>query len=70
MGPPLFADDGFGPAVAEEFRNYVLPDNVKVIDAGTSGMYLIFTLLDPEVTKRLIILDIAHFGAKPGPFLY
>ena len=65
-GNPLFADDGFGPAVIEELQKLTLPDNVGVIDAGLGGPHFIFTLLDPEVTKRLIIVDIADFGAEPG----
>ena len=65
-GNPLFADDGFGPAVIEELLRLELPGNVKVVDAGLGGPHFIFTLLDPEVTKQLIIIDIADFGAKPG----
>jgi coenzyme F420 hydrogenase subunit delta len=65
-GNPLFADDGFGPAVAEELKKLSLPDNVTIIDAGLGGPHFIFTLLDPEVTKKLIIVDIADWGAEPG----
>ncbi|MFA6364659.1 coenzyme F420-reducing hydrogenase, FrhD protein [Methanoregula sp.] len=65
-GNPLFADDGFGPAVVEELQKLTLPDNVKVVDAGLGGPHFIFTLLDPEVTKRLVIVDIADYGAEPG----
>ncbi|MEN6443221.1 MAG: coenzyme F420-reducing hydrogenase, FrhD protein [Methanoregula sp.] len=65
-GNPLFADDGFGPAVVAELRKLTLPDNVKVEDAGLGGPHFIFTLLDPEVTKKLVIIDIADFGAEPG----
>jgi coenzyme F420 hydrogenase subunit delta len=65
-GNPLFADDGFGPAVVEEMQKLSLPDNVTIIDAGLGGPHFIFTLLDPEVTKKLIIIDIADFGAEPG----
>jgi len=65
-GNPLFADDGFGPAVVEEMQKFTLPDNVTVIDAGLGGPHFIFTLLDPEVTKKLVIVDIADFGAEPG----
>jgi coenzyme F420 hydrogenase subunit delta len=43
-----------------------LPDTVMIQDAGLGGPHFIFTLLDPEVTKRLIIVDIADFGAEPG----
>ena len=65
-GNPLFADDGFGPAVIEELQKLTLPDNVGVIDAGLVGPHFIFTLLDPEVTKKLVIVDCADFGAEPG----
>jgi coenzyme F420 hydrogenase subunit delta len=65
-GNPLFADDGFGPAVVEELQKYSLPENIGVVDAGLGGPHFIFTLLNPEETKRLIIVDIADFGAEPG----
>ena len=65
-GNPLFADDGFGPAVIEEMQKLQLPDNVAIIDAGLGGPHFIFTLLDPAVTKKLIIVDIADYGAEPG----
>ncbi|MDH7491272.1 MAG: coenzyme F420-reducing hydrogenase, FrhD protein [Methanolinea sp.] len=65
-GNPLFADDGFGPAVIEELQRLGLPDNVKAVDAGLGGPHFIFTLLDPAVTRKLIIVDTADFGGKPG----
>jgi len=65
-GNPLFSDDGFGKAVFEEMEKLTLPDNVKVIDGGLGAPHFIFTLLDPEVTKKLVIIDIADYGAKPG----
>jgi len=65
-GNPLFADDGFGPAVVVELQKLALPDNVGVVDAGLGGPHFIFTLLDPDVTKKLVIVDIADFGAEPG----
>lgn len=65
-GNPLFADDGFGPAVAEELQQLGLPDRVKVVDAGLGGPHFIFTLLDGDTTRKLIIVDIADFGAEPG----
>ena len=65
-GNPLFADDGFGPAVIEELQKLTLPDNIMVVDAGLGGPHFIFTMLDNGETKRLIIVDIADFGAEPG----
>jgi len=65
-GNPLFADDGFGPAVVEELKKINLPSTTKTVDAGLGGPHFIFTLLDPKTTRRLIIIDIADFGGKPG----
>jgi len=65
-GNPLYADDGFGIAVVESLQGLELPENVKVVDAGLGGPHFVFTLLDPESTKRLIIVDIADFGGEPG----
>lgn len=67
-GNPLFADDGFGPAVVEELNKTQLPETVKVIDAGLGGPHFIFTLMDQteEPVKKIIIIDIADFGGNPG----
>ncbi len=65
-GNPLYADDGFGPAVVESLQGLELPENVRIIDAGLGGPHFVFTLLDPSSTKRLIIVDIADFGGEPG----
>jgi coenzyme F420 hydrogenase subunit delta len=65
-GNPLFADDGYGPAVVEELSQCNLPEHVKVVDAGLGGPHFVFTLLDPDSTKKLVIIDIADFGAEPG----
>lgn len=65
-GNPLFADDGFGPAVVERLKELELPENVTVVDAGLGGPHFIFTLLNPESTKTLIIVDIADFRGEPG----
>jgi coenzyme F420 hydrogenase subunit delta len=65
-GNPLFADDGFGPAVVEELNTFRLGDDVKCVDAGLGGPHFVFTLLDPEITRKLVIIDIADFGGEPG----
>ena len=68
-GNILFEDDGFGPAVTgaleEYFNENELPDNVMIVDAGTSGPFYVFSL-PSEVWKKLIVVDIVEFGAKPG----
>ena len=65
-GNPLFGDDGFGPAVIEEMEKLTLPDNVTILDGGAGAPHFIFNCLDPEVTKKLIVVDIADFNAPPG----
>ena len=57
---------GFGPAVIEEMENLTLPDNVTIQDGGAGAPHFIFNFLNPEVTKKLIVVDIADFNAKPG----
>jgi len=65
-GNPLFGDDGFGPAVIEEMKNFKLPDNVTIQDGGAGAPHYIFNFLNPDVTKKLIVVDIADFNSKPG----
>lgn len=65
-GNPLFGDDGFGPAVIEEMEKLTLPDNVTIMDGGAGAPHFIFNFLNAEVTKKLIVVDIADFNAKPG----
>lgn len=68
-GNVLFKDDGFGPAainkLEEQLEERPLPDNTMTIDAGTSAPHYIFSLPNP-MWKKIIILDIADFGGKPG----
>ncbi|WP_455645716.1 coenzyme F420-reducing hydrogenase, FrhD protein [Methanosphaera sp.] len=68
-GNVLFKDDGFGPAtidkIEEDLDKRPLPDNVMTIDAGTSAPHYLFSLPNP-MWKKIIILDIANFGGKPG----
>lgn len=65
-GNPLYADDGFGPAVVERLKGLEIPENVTIVDVGLGGPHFVFTLLNPESTKALIIVDIADFGGNPG----
>ncbi len=65
-GNTLYGDDGFGPAVVEELLKLKLPPHIKVLDAGLGGPHFVFTLLDPQKTRQLVIVDIVDFGAPPG----
>jgi coenzyme F420 hydrogenase subunit delta len=64
-GNVLFKDDGFGPAVIEALESYKLPENTMIIDAGTGAPHFIFSL-PSESWKKVIVVDVINFGAKPG----
>lgn len=66
VGNELFGDDGFGPAVIRALSEHELPDNVKAMDVGLGGPHLVFSMIDPEETRKLIIVDCMDFGGKPG----
>ncbi len=68
-GNLIMGDDGFGPAVIEEFNTqYFLPDSVATVDAGTCVWEHLFDyLLSPEGRpERVIVLDAVDCqGRKP-----
>lgn len=67
-GNILFGDDGFGPSVAENLKNCAeLPENVSVINAGTSVREILFDLiLSPQRPKKIIVIDAVDIKRKPG----
>ncbi len=67
-GNILFGDDGFGPRVAEELqKNYNLPENVSVINAGTSVRNILFDItLSEKKPEKIIIVDAIDAGKTPG----
>ena len=67
-GNILFGDDGFGPCVAEYLKNCVeLPENVSVINVGTSVRGILFDLiLSPQRPKKIIVIDAVDTKRKPG----
>jgi coenzyme F420 hydrogenase subunit delta len=67
-GNILIGDDGFGPAVAQSLRrNFTVPAEVCIVDAGTSVRQILFDiiLLDKKPSK-IVILDAMDCGRKPG----
>ena len=67
-GNILFGDDGFGPAVVDYLqKNYKIPDDVGVVDVGTSAREILFTIalcdLRPE---KIIIIDAIDAQRLPG----
>lgn len=67
-GNTLFGDDGFGPAVADYLvDNCDVPDDVLVMDVGTSVRELLFTILLSETRpSSVIIVDAVDRGRIPG----
>lgn len=67
-GNTLFGDDGFGPRVAEELqKNYNLPENAGIINAGTSVRNILFDIaLSEKKPEKIIIVDAIDAGKTPG----
>ena len=68
-GNILFGDDGFGPAVANHLlERYSIPNDVIIMDVGTSIRSILFDLiLSEKKPQRIIIVDaVDKPGKKPG----
>ncbi len=64
IGNVLWADEGFGVRCVEELnRGYAFDDDVRVMDGGTQGLFLL-----PWVTSvsSVLIFDAIDFGLVPG----
>ena len=64
IGNILWADEGFGIRAAELLNaRCCLPPEVRVMDGGTQGIFLL-----PWVrsAKRLLMFDAVDFGLEPG----
>lgn len=64
IGNILLMDEGAGVRAVEDFeKRYVLPDDVEVLDGGTSGIELLTYI---ENREHLFIIDVVKFDAAPG----
>lgn len=64
IGNLLWADEGFGVRAVEAFhRQYETPENVKLMDGGTQGIYLVQHVREADV---LIVFDAVDYGLPPG----
>lgn len=64
IGNVLWADEGFGVRVIERLqKSYDFPDNVKVMDGGTQGVYLVKHV---QAADMLIVFDAIDYGLPPG----
>ncbi len=64
IGNLLWADEGFGVRAVESLhQNWSFPPNVKVMDGGTQGIYLVQHIRDADI---LIVFDAVDYGLEPG----
>ncbi|WP_374291832.1 HyaD/HybD family hydrogenase maturation endopeptidase [Paenirhodobacter enshiensis] len=64
IGNVLWADEGFGVRCVEAMaERFALPENVRLLDGGTQGLYLLPFL---EEAEAVIIFDAIDFGLEPG----
>jgi hydrogenase maturation protease len=64
IGNVLWADEGFGVRVIEHLQRYYrFPAQVKVLDGGTQGVYLVEHVQAAEV---LVVFDAVDYGLPPG----
>ena len=64
IGNVLWADEGFGVRCVErlsELRSF--DENVRLLDGGTQGLYLLPFL---EEASRMIVFDAVDYGLQPG----
>ncbi len=67
VGNTIRADEGIGVRVVEALeRDYVLPDGVVAIDAGTSSMEMLDDLSDLDF---LLVIDAVNDGKLPGSLI-
>lgn len=64
IGNLLWADEGFGVRAVEFLqRNYSFPDNVRILDGGTQGIYLVQEIRDAKI---LVVFDAVDYGLPGG----
>lgn len=64
IGNLLWADEGFGVRAVEEFnRLYEMPANVRLMDGGTQGLYLVQHVRDADI---LVVFDAVDYGLEAG----
>lgn len=64
VGNILWSDEGFGVRAVEVInQQYEFDNNVKLMDGGTQGLYLIQHVQECDL---LIVFDAIDYGLKPG----
>jgi hydrogenase maturation protease len=64
IGNLLWADEGFGVRTLHELdARYRFPEQVRLMDGGTQGLFLLPYV---QAARSLLILDAVDFGLEPG----
>ena len=64
IGNLLWADEGFGVRAVEALnRHFELAENVRLMDGGTQGIYLVQHIRETDI---LVVLDAVDYGLPPG----
>ncbi len=64
LGNPLMADEGIGCRIIENFLTQAdRYPHIDFIDAGTGGMTILHLIAGRQ---KVILIDCAHMGTKPG----
>ena len=64
IGNVLWADEGFGVRAVETLnRSHAFGPDVRVMDGGTQGLYLIHHVQDADI---LLVFDAIDYGLPPG----
>ena len=64
IGNLLWADEGFGIRAVEELAaTWSFPDDVRILDGGTQGLYLLPFLEEADI---LVVFDAVDYGLAPG----
>lgn len=64
IGNVLWADEGFGVRCVEALNErYRFPENVRLLDGGTQGIYLVQHVQNADC---LLVFDAIDYGLKPG----
>lgn len=67
IGNVLWSDEGFGVrAVAALHEGWSFPPEVRLLDGGTQGLYL---LGEVQGVKRILVFDAVDYKLEPGQML-
>lgn len=63
IGNILLMDEGIGVHTVDRLRNIPLPSDVELMDGGTMGIDLLFSI---EGRRKVIVIDTVKAGEPPG----